>query len=301
MLIRGCSRIPAPAPHLGVSRIAMVSFQPTTRLRDDTRARMYLWTPLHARRSAFTIVELVVVLAIIAVLASLLLPALSYGRFRARVTTCSNNYRQWGVAVAVYATDDGKGRLPSFPLPVHEMLQYSTLEPWFVSFATITNMGMHGVTVPMWFCPLRGKSLEVHRKNFQGIKGRDLLTPDDLVEAYESIQGAAFAFPDLLWWVPRRLGESSLEFPDPKLMKTRVPDRWPSRTDDPTVSTMPIASDWTVGRIEGSGFAVTAGGHRWAGSLKNNSAAYADGHVAVTSAKQLRWQAESPRGLVYFY
>jgi len=50
--------------------------------------------------AGFTLIELMVVVGIIAVLAGLLLPALSYGRFRAKVATCSNNYRQWCVASA---------------------------------------------------------------------------------------------------------------------------------------------------------------------------------------------------------
>jgi hypothetical protein len=93
--------------------------------------------------------------AIIGVLLGLLLPALAYSRFRTKVTVCSNNYRQWGVAVALYASDDGKGRLPSFALPVDRMAQYSSLEPWFVAQSMITNMSPYGVTVPMWFCPPR--------------------------------------------------------------------------------------------------------------------------------------------------
>jgi type II secretory pathway pseudopilin PulG len=99
--------------------------------------------------------ELLVVVAIIGVLLGLLLPALAYSRFRTKVTVCSNNYRQWGVAVALYASDDGKGRLPSFALPVDRMAQYSSLEPWFVAQSMITNMSPYGVTVPMWFCPPR--------------------------------------------------------------------------------------------------------------------------------------------------
>jgi prepilin-type N-terminal cleavage/methylation domain-containing protein len=53
------------------------------------------------KKSGFTLLELLVVLAVIALLVSLLLPALSYGTFRARVATCANNYRQWAVAVAL--------------------------------------------------------------------------------------------------------------------------------------------------------------------------------------------------------
>jgi prepilin-type N-terminal cleavage/methylation domain-containing protein/prepilin-type processing-associated H-X9-DG protein len=251
--------------------------------------------------SAFTLMELLVVIAVIAVLVSLLLPAISYGKFQARVATCSNNYRQWAVAVALYATEDGKGRLPSYPLPVDKMVQYRSLEPWFVPFALVTNMAMQGVTVPMWFCPLRAERFEIHRENFRRLTGRDLATPADLVQESEKVQGAAFAGPDLFWWVPRRLGQSSLEFPDPKLMKTRVPDPWPSRMDDPTVSIMPFLSDDTVRKRLSSGFVVTGGGHRWGGSLKNNNAAYVDGHVETRSAKQLQWQAESPTGLIYLY
>ena len=71
--------------------------------------------------------ELLVVLGIIAVLAGVLLPSLSYGRFKSKVTTCANNYRQWGAAAALYASDDGKGRLPSFPLPVENMTNYSSI------------------------------------------------------------------------------------------------------------------------------------------------------------------------------
>jgi len=84
-------------------------------------------------------------------------------------------------------------------------------------------------------------------------------------------------------------------------MKTRVPTRGRPGWRNPTLSTMPILSDWTVGQKEGTGFVVTGGGHRWGGSLKNNNAAHADGHVELRSAKQLQWQAESPEGLIYLY
>jgi len=244
---------------------------------------------------ALTLIEVLVVIAIVGLLLAILLPALSRGKFNARVSSCAHNYRQLVMAATMYAQDDSRGRLPNFALPTEssQLTGFRNLYPWLVDLQMLEAMEDYGVTTPqLWHCPLRSRWRDAN-DTFRNVKGQSLDSIADLVSYYRDIQEATYAFLDLNWWVPRALeGFSPLTYPDPSFLPTRLQTPWPTKMDDSALSTRPIISDWMMGSKSSSGDGIerASGAHAVGDKVKNCNSAFGDGHVETRSVSETKWE-----------
>jgi prepilin-type N-terminal cleavage/methylation domain-containing protein len=113
---------------------------------------------IHSRKSAhaFTLIELLVVIAIIAILAALLLPALSRAKEQAHRASCKSNLHQQGIALTIYTGENREKypdlRYPPFTTRTNPPTAFG-LWPWDISTNFVDAIVASGASHDIFYCP----------------------------------------------------------------------------------------------------------------------------------------------------
>jgi len=247
-----------------------------------------------------------VVIATLAVLSAMLLPALAGTRSQPKVTACAANFRQWAVSVNLYANDHLDW------LPRFDWSSGSGNYLWDVSTNFIPNLAPYGLTVPMWFCPVRPNEFD----SLQNQYGKSINTIQDLQAAF-SLNPYKEAIINHNWWVQRSASIPAIPnslYPqdlnsnpyflllNPWANGTPLGNYGtPRKLHDNAAAHVPFISDKAGSSLKGGGFAIPVSGkasmnpsdcspntaHFVNGVLLGVNAAYADGHVEAHNPNQM--------------
>lgn len=145
------------------------------------------------KNKAFTLLEILTVLAIVFILIAIVLPSFRYAREQSRLVACTSNLKQNYLMLFAYA-DDFKGYWPKTDSPVHTN-QFHNINSQNIQGPLYYLWQSGFVNQPKtWYCPA-GKDL--FETNWQSLSGKLQPTQNSAACGYQYRMYFAYNFPDL--------------------------------------------------------------------------------------------------------